>query len=243
VRPRFPIALFFLCALSAGSQPASAEDLRIVAGAIPPYAFKTGGQADGAATLIVDSIAMEFGSPIQVEFQPWSRAQRTAQQGRNIGIIPLSRSPERETQYKWVGPLIHDREVLMTVSGNRKAPADLEEAKAWPICVLRGSPGEAKLRALGFSGLYAATDTAACAHRLVSGKVDAWSVAEMVAPYQFKLEGFDPTVLSKGAEVRANTIYLGLSKDVADDVVARWQDSLDRMRASGKLAVILKPFN
>jgi hypothetical protein len=42
--------------------------------------------------------------------------------------------------------------------------------------------------------------------------------------------------------VRPNDIYLGFSTDVADEVVSRWQKSLDEMRANGKLAALLKPF-
>ena len=239
---RFKMALCFFAVVIAGNQSALAGDLRFVAGPIPPYVFKNDGFPDGAATAVLDAIARELQIPFQLEFQPWMRAQITAQKEQDIGIIPLSRTPERESLYKWVGPLIYDREVLVTLASNMRAPANLDEGRTLSVCVLRGSPGETRLRALGYNNLFLATDTAACAQRLAAKKVDAWSVAKLVAPYQYKLEGLDPATLSVGAEVRPNDIYLGFSMDVADEVVSRWQKSLDEMRANGKLAALLKPF-
>jgi len=238
----FGAALLILGMAIAGTQPLRADDLTFVAGPIPPYTFKTDGKPDGAATLIVAAIARELGVPFHLEFQPWMRAQLTAQRGKNIGIIPLSRTPEREPLYKWVGPLIFDREILFTIASNKTAPASLDEAKLWVVCALRGSPGEMALKSFGFTRVYAATEPEACARRLAAATVDAWLAAELVAPYQFKLVGLDPTILSRGAEVRNNNTYLGLSTDVSDDVVLRWQQSLDRMRTNGKVTAIMKSF-
>jgi polar amino acid transport system substrate-binding protein len=242
MRPIRTTALFLAGLVIIGSHSAKAADLKFVAGPIPPYAFEKDAKPDGVATRITGAIAAEIGKPFQIEFLPWQRAQTTAQEDKNIGIIPLSRTPEREALYKWVGPIVNDREVLMTLSSGKKAPASLDEAKSWSVCVLRGSPGEAKLKAEGFSGLYSATDTATCARMLAAKNVDAWSVAKLVAPYQFTLAGLDPNLLAAGAEVRPNDIYLGLSKDVADDVVAQWQKGLEGLRNSGKLTAIQKPF-
>jgi len=236
----FLTAVLFLCALTVGRQATWAEDLSFVAGQIPPYAFKKDGKPDGSEPLIVEAIAKELGVPFNIRFQPWVRAQLTAQREKNIGIVPLSRTSERESLYKWVGPLVYDQEVLVTVASNKKAPTSLDEAKEWLVCDLRGSPGDAKLKSLGFTHLFAATDTVTCAHMLAAMQVDAWSTGIMPAHYLFKISGFDPATLSIGAKVRDNDTYLGFSKDVDDDVVARWQKSLDRMREDGRLSALLR---
>jgi ABC-type amino acid transport substrate-binding protein len=77
---------------------------------------------------------------------------------------------------------------------------------------------------------------------LATGHVDAWSSGIMPARYLFKLGGSDPATLSMGAKVRDNNTYLGFSRDVDDDVVARWQKSLERMRADGKISALSKSF-
>jgi polar amino acid transport system substrate-binding protein len=239
---RFATAFLLIGALTAGYRSAWAEDLSFVAGQIPPYAFKEDGKPNGPEPLIIEAITKEFGLPFKMRFQPWVRAQMTAQREKNIGIVPLSRTPEREALYKWVGPFVYDQEVLVTVSSDKKAPTSLDEAKDWSVCDLRGSPGDAKLKSLGFTHLFAATDTATCAHMLAAKQVDAWSSGIMPARYLFKLSGFDPATLSMGAKVRDNDTYLGFSRDVDDDVVARWQKSLDRMRADGRISTLMKSF-
>jgi ABC-type amino acid transport substrate-binding protein len=64
----------------------------------------------------------------------------------------------------------------------------------------------------------------------------------MVAPYQYRLEGFDPGTLRYSVVVRPNEIYMGFSLKVPDETIARWQGALDKLRANGKLAAILKTY-
>ncbi len=225
------------------SRDADPNALVFVAGDIPPYALVKDGKPDGAAVLIVAELAKSLGLPFDVEFQPWQRAQQTTQSNDNVGIIPLSRTPEREPLYKWVGPIVADQEVLLTRTGGKGAPRTLEEAKDWRVCVLRGSAGETALAAAGFTNLQAINDPASCARLLDSGRVDAWSAAKLVAPYQYRLNGLDPRLLQAGAVVRPNEIYLGLSRNISDERVGQWQKALDRLASSGTMAAIIKQFS
>jgi polar amino acid transport system substrate-binding protein len=234
--------LFFALALTFAAQSAFAAGLRFVAGEIPPYAYSENGKTNGAASLIVMEMARELGEPFALEFLPWKRAQDETQQNDNVAIIPLARNAEREPLYKWVGPIIVDQEVLITLAGGKPAPKSLAEAKDWSICTLLGSPTVAALSQAGFTNVQPTKDMATCSRMTNAGRADAWSAARMVAPYQYRMDGFDPSTLRYGALVRPNEIYMGLSPKVPDATVARWQGALEKLRANGKVAAILKTF-
>mgnify|MGYP002712677078 FL=1 len=46
---------------------------------------------------------------------PWSRLQQLAEKTPGFAVFSLSRTPEREPKYKWVGPLseIQDRKSVV----------------------------------------------------------------------------------------------------------------------------------
>ena len=235
------LGLLSLCLAFSASQ-ALAQEIRFVAGDIPPYAFQKDGQADGAAVKILQALLKGEGKTAPITFLPWSRAQQDAQQTDAIGIIPLSRTTEREPLYKWVGPLVPDRQVLVTKKGGKPAPKSVAEAKDWIVGVLRGSPGELMLKDAGFTRLDSVTDEATSARKLDAGHIDAWLVAELVAPFQYRLLNLDPSTLENSVDVRPNVIWLGLSKAVPDETVAKLQKDLDAMRSTGEVDAIIAPF-
>lgn len=57
----------------------------------------------GDATLLALKRA---GYRVRIRVEPWARAQKTVMDGRDLLIIPLSRTPEREALYTWVAPVM-----------------------------------------------------------------------------------------------------------------------------------------
>lgn len=47
-----------------------------------------------------------LGKLTEIVAEPWPRAQASAARGRNMLIIPLSRTPEREELYTWIAPVM-----------------------------------------------------------------------------------------------------------------------------------------
>ena len=41
-----------------------------------------------------------------IHVTPWARAQQRVSRGKNLLIIPLSRTPEREALYSWIAPIM-----------------------------------------------------------------------------------------------------------------------------------------
>jgi polar amino acid transport system substrate-binding protein len=234
------IAAFLVALL--GASAANAAEIRLVAGEIPPYSYQSQGKANGAAVRVVEEMAKILGEPTPIKFLPWPRAQGEALNTPNVGIIPLSRTPDRETLYHWIGPIVLDSEVLMTRAGGKAAPQSLDEAKDWVVGVLRATPGEMLLKNAGFNKIYTVNSQASSARVLDSNRLDAWLVAKLVAPYQYRLAGLDPATLRHGVEVRENNIFLGFNRETAAEIVDRWQNAYEKLKGDGAIDRIMQQY-
>ncbi len=229
-------------AMSLACLPACAQQIRFVTAEIPPITTQKDGKPDGAALLILAELCKKMQVPFEVRFLPWSRAQLDTQEGKDFAIAPLARSAEREPLYKWVGPLISDQIVLMTKKAHKSALTTLPGSKNLYVGFLRASPTGAILKEAGFTKLEEANDEETSARMLEAERLDAWAVSRLLAPYTYRKLGFDPSELASGVQVRPNIMYLGFSRNVPDETIAKWQKALDELQASGKVAEILRQY-
>jgi len=98
-----------LCAGIAATS-ASAAELRLITAELPPYTFQMPpatvaefpGPGQGLVQEVVVEMARRVGHSGSIEYMPWARAQQIAMTEPNIGILSLTRSPEREDEYRWL---------------------------------------------------------------------------------------------------------------------------------------------
>ena len=156
------LILVLVAALSflppAGAQAQSrAKELHLLATELPPYSFQippasvaeTPGVDQGLVYEVVSEMARRIGHTGLIEFLPWGEAQRIARTQPNIGILALTRTPEREIQYCWLARIVTDD--LILVGGQGIDVSSLDKVKDRPVGVLGRSGAEALLRERGFT--------------------------------------------------------------------------------------------
>lgn len=240
MRKAMMIALLGIACIVA---PARAETLRFVAAPLPPLVIDQDGKPDGAVLVVLRELSEKMGNPFSVEFLPQTRALTESQRNTGIGFAGMTRNAERESLYKWVGPLISDSIVLITKKGKMPIPATLVAAKDWRVGVMRGSATVPVLQKAGFTNIEEQKDAETGARMLQGDRIDAWASSKLASRYLYRSLGFDPATLDIGAEVRRNDVYLGVSKDVSDETITAWQTVLDQMRAKGRIDEITKSFS
>jgi polar amino acid transport system substrate-binding protein len=137
------------------SGPASAG-LQWVAGNLPPFALDSPAGSRGFAHDLAMAMAQRLGRPQEVTYVPWARAVRMAEQGPNVGVFPLARTPDREANFQWLVPLMTVRYGLYTLATESRL--ELEQLRPLRVGVLRGSPIAANLRAERFKTIIEAKD-------------------------------------------------------------------------------------
>jgi polar amino acid transport system substrate-binding protein len=233
-----------LVAVLLTTSPVIAAELRLVTGELPPYAFHVppptvaeAGEPMGLVYEVVREIAWRIGHSGTVEFWPWTHAQEMAMTQPDIGILALTRSPEREDKYRWLVNVVTDDLVL--VGGAGVDVHDLAAVKDRPIGVLRRSGAEALLHERGFSRIQSATEEWINAQRMKDRLIDAWLAPRLMVLYAYREVGGDVSTLSIGQVVRRSEIWLAASKNVSDQEAERWRSGFEQLRADGTYDAIL----
>jgi polar amino acid transport system substrate-binding protein len=226
---------------------ARAEGLRLVTAELPPYTFHEPpptvseiGQPMGIVQEVVAEMARRVHQPPDIEYLAWTRAQELAMTGKNVGILSLTRTPERESHYKWVQQILVDDLVL--IGGTGIDVSALDAAKNRPTGVLLHSGAEDLLRQSGFTRIEPAGEEWVNAQKMKDRRIDAWLAPRLMAIYAYKQVGGDAAVLNLGTIVRPSEIYFATSPDVSDAVAKQWQDAFKSMQADGTYMKIVAKY-
>jgi polar amino acid transport system substrate-binding protein len=228
--------------------PGFAAELRLITAELPPYTFQVPpatvvefpGPGQGLVQEVVTEMARRVGHSGSIEYMPWARAQQIAMTQPNIGILSLTRSPEREDKYRWLAKIVSDDLVL--IGGQGVDVSSLDKAKNRPTGVLLRSGAEALLRDKGFTRIEPAPEEWLNAKKMKERRIDAWLAPRLMVIYATQEVQGDLATLNIGEIVRASDIYLAASKDLPDVEAARWEAAFASMQADGSYDRILERY-
>lgn len=228
------------------SLAAHAAELRLLAAELPPYTYQVPSasvsEQPGPGRGVIHSLAAELARRVghsgRIEYLPWFRAQEIAQTEPMVGILALTRTPEREPRYRWLIKLLGDDLVLVGSPG--VDVSDLSKVRERPVGVLRFSGAEALLRSLGFAKLSPQSEEWMNAKRLKDRRIDAWIAPRLMVVHAVREVQGNLDVLQFGQVVRPSDLYLATSRDLPDAEARRWLAAFDAMRADGSYERIVR---
>jgi polar amino acid transport system substrate-binding protein len=222
-----------------------AEPLRFVTAELPPYTFQVPpatvsedpGPGQGLVHEAVLEMARRLGSPVAIEYMDWDGAQKLAQSRPGVGILSITRTPEREEHYQWCCRILTDD--LILVGGQGVDVSSLEKVKDRPVGVLFHSGAEALVRSLGFTRIQPSPEEWLNATKMKERRIDAWLAPRLMVIHAYKEVGADASTLNFGQIVRPSEIYLAFSKGTPETEVARWSGALRQIQDDGTLDRLL----
>jgi polar amino acid transport system substrate-binding protein len=249
------ILILFLAAVLAFAPGAGlhaqppAKELRLLAAELPPYTFQippasvaeTPGVNHGYVYEVVTEMAKRIGHTGLVEFMPWGEAQRITRAQPNIGILVLTRTPERENQYRWLAKIVTDD--LIVVGGQGIDVSNLDKVKDRPIGVLGHSGAEALLKERGFTRIRPQPEEWLNARLMQQRRIDAWLAPRLMIIYAMREIGGNLEALNFGEIVRQSEIYLAASKDLSDAEAEKWGKAFVAVKADGTYQRIADEYN
>ena len=233
--------IFYICFLSNISL---AEEIKAVTEDWPPFNYEKDGQLVGLSTEIV-RVTLN-GAGIQADFQifPWARAYKMAVNDKNVLIYTITRTAEREKQFKWIGPLTTKRDILVARKGSGIKIDSLEDAKkVKSIGTLRDDTREHLLKSLGFTNLEPVSDEQLNAKKLVLGRIDLWTYKIPGLRTVCELAGVDYNEVEEVYHLREINLDIAFSKKTSDSIVQRWRNAFNDMVADGTIMNIRKKWN
>ncbi|WP_240549397.1 substrate-binding periplasmic protein [Billgrantia antri] len=194
----------------------------------PPYNYQDeGGRITGSATELLREALNDAELDADFRLLPWARALTEAQLRDRHCVYSTTRTPERESLFTWVGPLVSNTWAAFALE-----EADIEADSLDDLSGLRvGSFREDAV------GQYAASQgvpiVVASAERenigrLQAGLIDAWVTGEQTASFLAEEAGLALRRLFVFNEV---DLYLACHPSVPDQFIARLQAALDRARS------------
>jgi len=221
------LLLFTLLGLSASTH-AIAAGVMLATEEYPPFSYRDGKAIKGASVEQVEKVMKDAGIDYKIEMMPWARAYTLAKTTPMSCVFTTAHNAKRDPMFKWVEPLLVDRNILVARTGSGVAAKDLDEAKKYTVGTQREDYTEMTLKENGFTKLDVATDFNATLRKLLNGRIDMMPISEI---YFGKLKAEQP--LEKVTVLSTQPMGIACEKNFPSDLLARMQAALDKLIVDG----------
>lgn len=218
----------------------AAETVKIVTEEFPPYNLTQNGKITGLSTEVVEAVLKEIKLDGSIQSMPWARAYDIAQSTENVLIYSITRTPNREKLFKWVGVIAPGDWYLFSLQGKNLKLNQLDEAKTRQIATVNQDAGEQFLVSKGFvigQNLQSSVKYEFNYEKLKMGRVDLWVSNGLVAAYLARQAGDDPAKVLNPAyhfsDLGSDGFYMAFGLKTSDAFVERFRKGLDTIKKNG----------
>ncbi|OQY12572.1 MAG: hypothetical protein B6I31_02960 [Desulfobacteraceae bacterium 4572_19] len=213
---------------------AVADEYTILTTQMPPYVEKN----SGLAIDIVKELFKKAELNIKIQTLPLKRALRMASIKKNTFAVPVQRSQERETEYKWVGPILITETALFSLSNDDIKIDVFKDAFPYRILVARGSADEEYLRGFGIETDIGNND-GVNVNKLKRKRTRLWAADSIVASYYAKKEGVS---IKKQITIITTLRSLACNINTPDTVISMLNKTLNVMYSDGTIKKIFAKY-
>ncbi|MBF0171306.1 MAG: transporter substrate-binding domain-containing protein [Nitrospinae bacterium] len=220
----------------------AAERFTILTEELPPFSYTEQGKIAGMNVEIVRAVLKRLDHPDTIAVNIWSRAYNLTLSHKGHGLFSTIRTPERESLFKWVGPLQGDKTVFFARKGSGITLRTLDDARrVKSIGVYKDDMSEEFLLQNGFTNLDSVLDDSMNVRKLASGRIDLWCTGLASGLMIARRLGLSDRI--EEALVLVNDpFYIAFNRQTPDEEVARWQAALDAVKKSGEFDEIMAKY-
>ncbi|UGQ47955.1 substrate-binding periplasmic protein [Massilia endophytica] len=197
------------------------------------------GNPQGCLLDVVAELMRRAGNRSPVQILPWSRALHLTRTTAYAALFPVTRTAEREAQFRWVGPLSFEVAGLYRRRGRQPQVSDLEAAKHLRAIAVTHSWYQHELLAgKGFRNLEVLTTQEQGIRMLLAGRVDLLAADSSTLLGSLRNIGHTMEELDLAFVFWRGSNYLAFAPQTPTAEVARWQAALERMKADGTMRAL-----
>jgi len=242
---RFMVAaacLTLFLPVHAAAAPAPSTSLYITTEEAAPSSMRdASGRVVGIATDKVRAAMARAGVAYTIETLPWKRAYAAAREQGNACVYSTTRTPERETLFKWVGPTDSAQWVLMARAERRIVLRTLDDARPYRIGTYHGDARDDYLRSRGFLVDTAQHDLIN-PQKLLLGRIDLWAASLRRGSTVLEQNGWGGKIVPVFAFSRQD-VFLACNRGVADGVINRLNEAFVALERDGTLKRIERTYD
>ncbi|MBK1851535.1 ABC transporter substrate-binding protein [Marinobacter sp. 1-4A] len=226
----------------------AAEELRIYTEQYPPYNMTTNGQPfahsteeiSGLCTDILKALLANTNLKYSTKLRELSYGLNRAGQHPNHAIYCVSKTPEREPSFEWVGPLASIKWTLFAKPGSSIELKSLEEARQYRIGGYNGDIMTNYLADEGFNVL-AISKNGLNARRLVEDQISLWVADGLAGPY-LAADAADVTNLKRVLVFRETPMFLAINNETDPKVIQALKEGYRKLVESGDKEAISQAY-
>ena len=248
------ILSFIFLNLSVCPAPATAsesiQEIQFMTESSPPLTYIEDDKIKGIFVEVLMAVSKQMESALgwdQISVLPTARGYQSLSAGGKKCLFGMARTKERESLFKWAGPVTHTRVILIAKTGSDIRINSIGRLRSLKTGVIKEDMSEKILLASDLppeSLYYAFGDDAAVdlLQSLNSGMIDLWAQGDLSVRWLIKKKSLNPrdfktVYIFEGAED-----YFAFSKDVSNGFVSAFQHALDRIKKRGVVKQILQRY-
>lgn len=206
---------------------------------LPPLNYQDEAGAQGFSVDLLRLMAAGVGLPLQLQVLPWQRAMQQAEALPGSLLFSLTRTPERETQFQWVGPIAQRRVLIYKLASRVELKlTQLGELGGSRIGVVRDSAADRQLQAAGLKPgvqLELGLDDATNVRKLLAGRMEFITLLDWAAAWAMRQLQLPYTTLQPVMDLDVSKSYwYGLHPEAEPALVRRLQAELDAIKRDGR---------
>ncbi len=241
VRTGCLLALLFLASFpaahpaDAAAAPGAAPALTFVTEQYPPFNYAEKGRLEGIAVYLLEEMMQKAGLDFrkdEIRLTSWTAAWRTALKRKNTVLFSVTRTPEREKLFQWVGPIAPTKIVLIARKDRALQVNAFDDLKRLKIAVLKDDIGEQLLAKGGIKGKSVLVRKKAedAIRLLETGKIDAWAYEETAGLWLIKHLSADPGNYEGVYRLHEGELHYAVSRGTPAEIVRKLQRALDDLK-------------
>lgn len=226
--------------LFALARPVIATDMTAYTEELPPLNYQDGGQVSGFATELLQAVMQQAGYSVDIQLMPWARAYRLVMEGPDRIIYSITRTPQREPLFHWVGPISPRQIKLYRLNSRSDIQINSEtDLSRYKLGAMFESAAAQKLAGLGLApdqGLDLGASDAVTLKKLLQGQTELVAMLDWAMAWQLKQQGIEPRrvrpvwLLDGGHQY-----WFALSRATPVFKVRQLQAALNQVSADGRL--------
>lgn len=229
------VLLLALCGLVAPAH----GDVRMLTEPAPPTAFEQDGKLQGLGVELVRALIERTGTPADIQLMPWTRAYNIAQREADVGLFATIRTPERESRFQWVGPIMQGTVRFYSLKSSQLQLNDLADvAASGPLIVPKQWYIYEVLRDMGFDNLYGVPTPETMVNLFRHGRASLIPLEDIALAQMLEPAGLKPEDVEPHMAVMQTAYYIAFSLGTDPALVAAWQEELAKMRQDGSFSAI-----
>jgi len=227
------LSLPFLIALRPGNAQAQATVLQLTTEQLPPLNMSddNGKTVYGAAADKVHELMRRSGIGNTMQMMSWNRAIELARRQADTCAFATVRTPEREANFKWIGPIAKGDWVLFGPRDKVGKVTNLDQIKGKRIGGYLGDAAGRYLNDIGYEVVVSYSDEATIKN-LLAGRLDYWvstrkGAQTMIAQHQAEAQ------IAELLHIRSVDYYLACNLQTNDAVINNLRIALKQITSDG----------